>query len=268
MRDLTIQPVKPGTTIRLRDSDARVKGAPRDAELKSALRKWADRLGELQEVFYADGRYSLLVVLQGRDACGKDGTVRKVFEAVNPQGCQVTGFKAPTPRELAHDFLWRIHQHVPPRGMFGIFNRSHYEDILVPRVKDLLPAKVWGARYDQINAFERILAENNVVILKFFLHVSRAEQKRRLQERLTDPHKNWKFNAGDLDDRRRWGAYTDAYIDVLRRCSTRHARWYVVPADVNRVRDVLVARTIVETLERLKLRYPRAPREVLSLKVR
>jgi PPK2 family polyphosphate:nucleotide phosphotransferase len=235
--------------------------------LRGLLKQEQERLAELQPVLFADARYALLVVLQGRDACGKDGTIRHVFGPLNAQGCEVRSFKAPTPAELEHDFLWRVHQQIPARGMIGLFNRSHYEDVLVPRVRNLVPESVWRARYRQINDFERMLVENQVVVLKFFLHVSRDEQKKRLRERLTDPKKNWKFNAGDLADRARWKDYTEAYRDLLRECSTKHAPWYVVPADDNRVRNWLVASTIVNALESLKLRYPRAPRDVLSLRI-
>jgi PPK2 family polyphosphate:nucleotide phosphotransferase len=196
------------------------------------------------------------VVLQGRDASGKDGTVKKVFRSVNPMGCEVTSFKVPTEEELQHDFLWRIEKRVPKRRMIGIFNRSHYEDVIVPRVHKSMAENVWSARYDQINQFERTLTENSVVILKFFLHISRGEQKQRLIERLTDRKKNWKFRLGDLDDRKLWDEYTEAYRDAIVKCSTEWAPWYVVPADDEDARDVLIARKIADTLEALDLRYP------------
>jgi PPK2 family polyphosphate:nucleotide phosphotransferase len=266
---MRLHPVKSKTTLRLGDADARPPaGAPRGAALDQAIDKETERLDKLQRVLYADARYALLVVLQGRDASGKDGTVRHVFRAVNPQGCAVTSFGVPTEAEAHHDFLWRVHQHVPARRMIGVFNRSHYEDVLVPRVRQLVPPKVWGRRYKHINHFEHMLADCGVVILKFFLHVSRAEQKRRLAERLTDPTKNWKFREGDLEDRAHWRAYTGAYRDMLRECSTRWARWYVVPSDDKRVRNWLVARTIADTLDGLALKYPRAPRSVLGLEIK
>lgn len=264
---MRLRPVSPRAGLPLADRDARTpKRLPDKGILAEALAREQKRLGELQQALYADGRFALLVVLQGRDASGKDGTIRNVFDACNPQGCQVTGFKTPTANELAHDFLWRVHNAVPPRRIIGIFNRSHYEDVLAVRVRKLAPRAVWQRRYRQINEFERHLAENGVVILKFFLHVSREEQREQLLERLTDPRKNWKFNAGDLEDRARWGAYTRAYRDALRRCSTPWAPWYVVPSDNKTTRNYLVTRVIVDALSKLRLHYPPAPRSVLALK--
>jgi PPK2 family polyphosphate:nucleotide phosphotransferase len=252
----------------LTDRDASVRGLKKsDDELHEATEKETQRISELQRVFYADARYALLIVLQGRDTAGKDGTIRKVFSAVNPQGCDVASFKAPTEAEARHDFLWRIHAQIPPRGMIGIFNRSHYEDIIVPRVHGLLRKKEWTARYDQINDFEQMLAANGVVILKFMLHISRDEQKRRLEDRLTDASKNWKFRVGDLDDRRRWTAFTKAYRGILSHTSTEWAPWFVVPADHKDVRDWLVSRTIADTLESLKLRYPPADPAIVGITV-
>lgn len=266
---MTLRPITPHTKLRLGDDDARPpRHAPSDDELEHAIHRQSERIARLQRVFYADARYALLIVLQGRDAAGKDGTIRHVFGAVNPQGCEVTSFKQPTDLEQRHDYLWRVHQHVPARGMIGIFNRSHYEDVLVERVRRLVPRKVWHDRYRQINDFERMLTENGVVILKFFLHVSRAEQRRRLADRLTDPTKNWKFNAGDLEDRRRWGAFTSAYRDALRKCATSWAPWYLVPGDDKKVRNWLVAGVILETLEGLGLRYPKGDPSILRLKIR
>jgi PPK2 family polyphosphate:nucleotide phosphotransferase len=239
---------------------------PRGDALKDLLAQEQERLTALQNVFFADRGHALLVVLQGRDASGKDGVIRNVFDPCNPQGCHVTSFKAPTDAELAHDYLWRIHHAIPPRGIIGIFNRSHYEDVLVVRVRELVPRAVWQRRYGQINDFERHLAENRVVILKFFLHISREEQREQFLERLTDPTKNWKFRAGDLDDRARWNDYTRAYRDALRKCSTKAAPWYVVPSDNKTARNYLVTRVINRTLESLGCEYPKAPREVLALK--
>lgn len=256
---MKLEPVTSRRSIRIDDKDARLRGERKsDKALERAAAKQVDRIRELQRVFYADERYAMLIVLQGRDASGKDGTVRKVFGSVNPQGCSVASFKAPTEHERHHDFLWRIHRRVPERGMIRIFNRSHYEDIIVPRVHELVPKKVWTARYDQINDFERMLATNGVIILKFFLHISREEQKRRLLERVTDETKNWKFREGDLDDRANWDRFTKAYHGVLANTSKKWAPWYVVPADDDDVRNWLVARTIADTLGRLELRYPKA----------
>jgi PPK2 family polyphosphate:nucleotide phosphotransferase len=263
-----LKPITPRTNIQLGDRAAhRPKGAPSGKALEARMAHEAERIGKLQHVFYADARRSLLIVLQGRDASGKDGTVRHVFRAVNPQGCNVTSFKAPTHLELSHDYLWRIHTHVPARGMIGIFNRSHYEDVLVPRVHKAMPRHAVMARYRQINDFERMLTENDVIILKFFLHVSRDEQRRRLQDRLTDEHKNWKFREGDLADRLLWPQYTKAYKGLLAHCSTPYAPWYLVPADDKPVRDWLIARTIADTLDGLDLRFPPADPAVRSLTV-
>jgi len=264
----SLKPITSAREIRLGDADAgRPEDVPRGDELDEAIRHERKRLKKLQSVLYADGRYAVLVVLQGRDASGKDGTVRKVFRSVNPMGCEVTSFKAPTDIELEHDFLWRIHQRVPRRRLIGIFNRSHYEDVIVPRVRKLVPRKVWSARYDQINEFEKMLCVNAVVILKFFLHVSRDEQKKRLKERLEDRKKNWKFRAGDLDDRALWTEYTAAYREAIAKCSTKWAPWYIVPADDEDARDLLVSRTIADVLDDLDLGYPALNAELEGLKI-
>jgi PPK2 family polyphosphate:nucleotide phosphotransferase len=256
--DVRLQAVSPARPVHLHDADARLASPFADADaLKRATKRLVKRLVKQQRVFWADGRYAMLVVLQGRDASGKDGTIRKVFGRVNPQGCRVSGFKVPTELERSHDYLWRVHQHVPPHGMIGIFNRSHYEDILVPRVHQLIPAAEWKARHDQINDFERMLAANSVVILKFMLHISEDEQKRRFEARLSDETKGWKFRAGDLDDRRKWPQYSAAYREILRRTSTPWAPWYVVPADDKKLRNYLIARTVTEAMAKLRLRFPR-----------
>src|SRR5438105_2085294 len=226
-----LQPITRAQQVRLEDEDAaRPKGLPKGDDLRSAARHESKRIRKLQSKLYADARYALLVVLQGRDASGKDGTVRKVFRSVNPMGCDVTSFKEPTEFEKEHDFLWRIEQRVPRRRMIGIFNRSHYEDVIVPRVHKTVPPNIWSARYDEINKFEQTLTENAVVILKFFLHVSHDEQKKRLTDRLEDRRKNWKFRLGDLDDRELWSEYTAAYHDAIAKCSTTWAPCYIVPA--------------------------------------
>jgi PPK2 family polyphosphate:nucleotide phosphotransferase len=190
------------------------------------------------------------------DTSGKDGVIRHVFEGVNPQGVRVASFKVPTPQELDHDYLWRVHQHTPGRGEIVIFNRSHYEDVLVVRVHNLVPPEVWGRRYEQINAFERTLVEEGATILKFFLHISLDEQKERLQARLEDPEKRWKFAIGDLKERKRWPDYMQAYQDVLSRTSTQHAPWYIVPANSKWYRNLVIASVIVQTLKRLEMQYP------------
>lgn len=259
----TLAPVAEGVRPTFDDAAARGPDDLPDREaLEAATAQLLERLARLQAVFHADARRALLLVLQGRDASGKDGTIKTVVGACNPMGVRVASFGPPTERERAHDFLWRVHQVVPPRGVIGVFNRSHYEDVLVVRVRHLAPPEVWQPRFRQINDFERLLADTGTVIVKCCLHVSRDEQRRRFEERLDDPKKNWKFRLGDLEDRAHWDAYTDAYRDALARTSTAWAPWYVVPADDNKVRNYFVARLLVETLERLDLAYPRIDPEV------
>jgi PPK2 family polyphosphate:nucleotide phosphotransferase len=249
--------VKPGTKVDLTRlaTDGTGDFAAKE-EVQAAAAKNLERLQELQDVLYAQAGHALLVVLQAMDAAGKDGVIRHVFSGINPQGCSVTSFKVPSTLELAHDYLWRIHNAVPAKGMIGIFNRSHYESVLVERVKNLVPKRVWSRRFDHINAFEKMLSDEGITIIKFFLHVSKKQQKRRLEERLKDPRKNWKFNPQDLAERDRWKQYMRAYEDVLQNCSMAHAPWYVVPADHKWFRNWVVSDTIVRTLRTLDLRYP------------
>ncbi|HET7232237.1 MAG TPA: PPK2 family polyphosphate kinase [Longimicrobium sp.] len=262
---MKLKPVKQGERIRLRDSEAaRPDGLREDEVLEQRVELLAQRISDLQLALYAEGRRSLLVVFQARDAGGKDGVVKRVFGPMNPQGSFVQSFKAPTEEELAHDYLWRVHHFVPQKGYIGIFNRSHYEDLLVPRVKELVPPKVWKKRFRQINDWERMLAENGVTILKFFLHISRDEQKQRMLERLDDPTKNWKFRSEDLEARARWKDYNRAYSDIFKRCSTPWAPWFVVPANDKRARDYLVARTVLRALRRLNPQFPPADPDVLA----
>jgi PPK2 family polyphosphate:nucleotide phosphotransferase len=265
---MRLQPVPPGASVRLGDEDARLPDAELSPkpELREELDRLTGRMDRLQRALHAEGTRALLVVLQGRDASGKDGTLRRVFGPLDPLGVSTTSFKAPGELELRHDYLWRVHREAPARGAIGVFNRSHYEDVLVVRVRRLVPESVWRPRYEQINHFERILVENGTVILKFMLHISREEQRERLRARLEDPEKYWKFNAGDLKERELWEEYTEAYREVLQRTSTPIAPWYLVPADDKRVRDVLVARTVAETLERMDPRYPGPPPELEALR--
>jgi PPK2 family polyphosphate:nucleotide phosphotransferase len=262
---MRLKPVKPGSKVQLTDGSAVDDRAPRSEEAEKQIEPLLARLPELQVALYAESRRALLIVLQGRDASGKDGLTRKVFGPLNSQGCVVSNFKRPTEYELARDYLWRVHQVVPPKGTIGIFNRSHYEDVLVVRVHDLVPKETWSRRYDQINAFERILVENGVTILKFFLHISKEEQKERLLSRLHDPLKNWKFQVGDLEERKFWDDYTEAYEDALERCSTEHAPWYIVPSDRKKTRDLLIAEVVTETLERMNPKFPKVDPEVLKV---
>ncbi|MDH3402067.1 MAG: polyphosphate kinase 2 family protein [Acidobacteriota bacterium] len=252
--------VGPGSEVDLTRHD------PRDLALCAAGKREGRRLtGELnaelealQELLWAEGWHKLLVVLQAMDTGGKDGTIRHVFDGTNPQGVKVASFKRPTAEELAHDYLWRVHRHAPGSGEIVIFNRSHYEDVLVVRVHELVPAATWSRRYDHINDFERRLADEGTTILKFFLHISKEEQRERLQARLAEPDKRWKFARGDLAERARWDDYRAAYEAVLSRTSTPWAPWYVVPADRKWYRNLVVSRVLVDTLKELDMRFPEA----------
>ena len=247
-----VHPVDPDALPALDDAEAAPpEHAPRGEVLARASAERLERLAALHTRLIADGSRALLVVLQARDAGGKDGTVRHVFAGLNPQACQVTGFGVPVGIETRHDYLWRAHAACPPRGTVGIFNRSYYEDVLAVRVHGLAPDAVWSRRFRHIVEFERMLDDEGTTVVKLFLHVSRAEQARRLQARLDDPARNYKYNAGDLDDRARWADYTRAYHDVLRKTTTARAPWYVVPADNKKVRNYLVAGILVRTLEAL-----------------
>jgi PPK2 family polyphosphate:nucleotide phosphotransferase len=226
---------------------------------RAAQAKLTKKLEALQELLFASGTGRLLIVLQAMDTGGKDGVIRSVFDGVNPQGVKVASLKRPTDLELAHDYLWRIHPRVPAKGEITIFNRSHYEDVLVVRVHNLVPAARWERRFHQINEFEEMLVEEGTTILKFFLHISKDEQKERLQARLDDPSKHWKFSLGDLAERERWDDYQAAYEDVLNKTSSPHAPWYVIPADRKWFRDLVIATVLVETLEKMGLEYPTNP---------
>jgi len=248
----------PGTRFRLDRIDpadtGRFKGKS-DAAKPTAAK--LERLRELHERLYADGSKGLLVILQAMDTAGKDGTITHVLGPLNPQGVTVTPFKVPTELELAHDFLWRVHAAAPARGSIAIFNRSHYEDVLVVRVKRLVPPAVWKARYDHINSFERLLADSGITIVKLFLHISPEEQAERLRERQQTPDKQWKFVPGDLDDRKLWPNFMQAYEDALTRCNTPWAPWYVVPANRKWYRNLVVSSILVETMERMNVKYPK-----------
>jgi len=250
--------VKPGSKVDLGKIDPGAtkgfKGGREEAEQR--FHPLNQRLLAIQESLWAEHKRKVLVVLQGMDTSGKDGTISHVFQGVNPLGVRALAFKAPTQEELGHDFLWRIHAKVPGAGEMVIFNRSHYEDVLPVRVLKLAPPEVWRPRFDQINDFERLLAETGTTVLKFFLHISRDEQKKRLQERLDDPAKRWKFRKGDLADRAHWDDYMAAYEDLLHRTSQKHAPWYVVPANKKWFRNLLVATVLVETLESLGIERP------------
>jgi PPK2 family polyphosphate:nucleotide phosphotransferase len=251
--------VRPGIPVDLASVDPRATHGHERAVAEAETAELLTRLSELQDRFWAEARRSVLVVLQGIDAAGKDGTIRKVMEAFNPQGCVVSSFKVPTPEELARDFLWRVHRRVPGKGEIGIFNRSHYEDVLVVRVRSLAPREVWSARYDQIRDFERLLTETGTTVLKFFLYIDRDEQRDRLQARYDDPTKRWKFSMGDLEDRKLWDDYIAAYEDALSKTSTDDAPWYVIPANRKWFRNLAVASILADTIADLGPAYPPAP---------
>jgi len=251
--------VKPGTKVKLSALRTDDTGDYPDSEAAApALEKHRDHLAELQELLFASQTKALLVVLQGMDTAGKDGTIRHIFTGVNPQGCDVAAFKVPTSLEARHDFLWRCHQQVPPRGMMGIFNRSHYEDVLSPRVHGKLSKKQARQHMDEINAWEAMLAGNDVVILKFFLHISHEEQTRRLQARINDTDRRWKLSPADFQERQFWGDYMDAYEDIFSHTSQKHAPWFVIPSDHKWHRNVAISGILVEAMEGLKLKYPEA----------
>jgi PPK2 family polyphosphate:nucleotide phosphotransferase len=251
--------VKPGGDFRMKQLDpSSTPGIKSKKEGRAELEWMTQRLSELQRVFYAECKHSILVVLQAMDTGGKDGTIRHVFGPLNPQGVRVSSFKAPSAEELAHDFLWRIHVKTPKKGMIRIFNRSHYEDVLVVRVHNLVPKREVDRRYGQINAFEKHLTENGTTVLKFCLHISKKEQKERLQARLARPDKHWKFNSADLAERKLWNQYERAYERAISECSMPWAPWYVIPSDRKWYRNYAVARIVIETLESMKLRYPKS----------
>ncbi len=229
-------------------------GADKD-QCEKQLKKLTATIGELQNVLFAQAKYSLLVVLQGMDASGKDGVIKQVFSGVNPMGCRVKGFKKPTEEEMRHDFLWRVHKEVPEKGMMQIFNRSHYEDVIIQRVHEWVDSDTINRRYDHINAFEKLLRSNNTVILKFYLHVSQKEQMERLKERLSDPKKMWKYNPNDLEESKRWEEYMLAYEKAFNQCGP-DLPWHIVPADKNWYKEYYIANTIAETLSALDLQYP------------
>ncbi len=276
VRAATSSPVKPAAGIVVPGGGDRfaleaVETKPTPAFDKDwaeeALKHERERISTLQERLYAEQSRSLLLIFQAIDTGGKDGTIRSVLKGVNPQGCAVTSFKVPSADELAHDFLWRYHARTPARGMIGVFNRSHYEDVLVVRVKKLVSEDVWAARYGQINDFERMLAASGTVILKFFLHISKDEQKERLTARLAEPAKHWKFDPADLVERQSWDAYQDAFADALGRCSTPHAPWLVVPADRKWLRNYLIAKTVADTLEAMDPQFPESKQDLSGIVV-
>ena len=254
------QPIVPeaGKKVDLKEFSSDHTGDMKKEDGVAELERLGFRLNELQDIFYADERFAMLIVLQAIDTGGKDGTIKNVFREVGPLGCNVVNFGVPTAEELSHDYLWRYHLKAPERGHITIFNRSYYESVLVERVKGIAPKEIWKARYDEINAFEAFLSAQKTVVMKFYLHISKDEQRARLQERVDNPKKRWKFRSGDLEDRKVWGDYQEAFSDMLTRCNTAVAPWHVVPADHNWYRDLVVARALVKKLESLDLKYPDA----------
>jgi PPK2 family polyphosphate:nucleotide phosphotransferase len=244
--------VKPGSKVQLSDFPTDETAGLTKESARELLKPLKDEIRDLQSLLYAASQNSLLIVLQGMDTSGKDGTVSSVLESVNPLGCRVWPFKTPTSLELSHDFLWRVHNKVPERGMMTVFNRSHYEDVLIARVKELVPKAIWSKRYDQINEFEELLTESGTIILKFFLHISKSEQEERLLKREEDPEKAWKLSAGDWVERQYWNQYQTAYEAALTKCSTKAASWTIVPADHKWYRDLAVAQQLIDTMEPYK----------------
>jgi len=260
--------IKPGSNFKLTmmspDESEHYQGKK---DVQQELEKQRQRIAELQERLYAERRQSLLIVLQAMDTGGKDGTIRGVFQGVNPQGCQVSSFKAPSTEELEHDFLWRYHNKTPARGMITIFNRSHYEDVLIVRVKNMVPEEVWRKRYSMINEFENLLTLNQTTVLKFFLYISKDEQKRRLENRLKDPSKHWKFSSNDLKERAFWDQYHVAFEDSINNCATEYAPWYVIPANQKWYRNLVIARTIADTLTAMNPQFPPAEKGLENMTI-
>ena len=262
------QPFKITSKIRLRDFNPSFHDGLNKEETREETTRLCLRIGELQQLLYANRSHSLILLFQGMDTSGKDGAGKRVLEFVTPAGVETSNFKAPTSDDLAHDFLWRIHKATPRYGNLGVFNRSQYEDVLVVRVLNLQPKEVWLARYDQINAFEKILTENNLILLKFYLHISKAEQAKRLEARIKDTTKNWKLELNDLKMRAYWREYEKAYEDAINRCSTGYAPWHIVPADHKWYRDFVIAQTLVKALEKLKMKWPKPKEDLSKLKIK
>jgi PPK2 family polyphosphate:nucleotide phosphotransferase len=261
--------VTPGKKFKLSKCDPGETGPYKDRDhARPDVEANLKALDKLQEVLYAQAKYAVLIVFQAMDAGGKDGAIEHIFSGINPQGCGVASFKAPSHLELAHDYLWRYHIACPQKGMIGIFNRSHYESVLVERVKGIAPKKVWNKRYEQINQFEAMLAAENTVVMKFYLNISKAEQAERLQARLDDKTKNWKFNPGDLEERKRWDDYMEAFDDALEKCSTKPAPWYVIPSNHKWFRNWAISDIIVREMKKLPLAFPKAIEGIEKYKIK
>jgi PPK2 family polyphosphate:nucleotide phosphotransferase len=259
--------IKPGSKVDLDKIGAGYQAGYDDEDsAASELKKYNQRLSELQALMYAENKNSLLIVLQAMDGGGKDGAIRHVMEAFNPQGCIVAGFKVPTAEELAHDYLWRIHKMTPRKGQITVFNRSHYEDVLVVRVHNLVPKEVWSKRYNEINAFERQLTNSGTTLVKFFLHIDKEEQLKRFRDRLDEPDKQWKISDSDYTEREYWDDYQQAYVDAISKCSFNYAPWYIIPANHKWFRDLAVSQILVDTLEGLKMKYPEPSVDLAAIK--
>ena len=261
--------IKPGTKVNLKKLSTDYLGDLQKEQSEIELDKLHLKMSKLQYKLHAEKKQALLIVLQAMDAGGKDGTIRDVMHGFNPQGCRVTSFRAPNEEEASHDFLWRVHQVAPARGEIGIFNRSHYGDVLIVRVHNLVPKTQWSKRYKHINEFERMLSEEGIKILKFYLHISKKEQKKRLEQRITNPTKHWKIDEADFKERKFWNKYITAYEEVFENCSTTWAPWYVIPSDKKWYRNLIVAKIITKFMEDMKLRFPKSTldtRRVQSLK--
>jgi len=260
--------IKPGTKVRLLNFDPGDTGefSDKNAAVAATVEN-VKKLAEVQLKLFAENKRALLIILQGIDTSGKDGTIRHCMSGLNPAGVTVTSFKKPTEHELDHDFLWRVHQCVPGKGEIGVFNRSHYEDVLIGKVRKLAPAAEIEARYDHINNFEQLLADSGTIVLKFFLYISKDEQKKRLQQRLEDPTKNWKFQPGDLEERKLWPDYIKAYEAALSRCSTKSAPWFVIPSDKKWFRNLAVSQAIVDTVKAMKISMPKSMLDLSAVKV-
>ncbi len=260
--------VIPGELVSLDDYPPEYTGTyEKKGQTKKRLKKLHKQLLELQGLLYAESQHAVLIILQGMDTCGKDGTIRRVMSGINVQGCDVFSFKVPTTDELSRDFLWRAHRSVPSKGKIGIFNRSHYEDVLVVRVHNLVPESVWSQRYQQINDFEKMLVENGTVVLKFYLHISKDEQKERLESRIEDPTKHWKVEASDIRERAYWEDYMQAYEVMLQKCSTEWAPWHIIPANKKWYRNLVIAECVVDALKKLDMRYPEPSVDITKLRI-
>jgi PPK2 family polyphosphate:nucleotide phosphotransferase len=262
-----MKPLEVKGKVKLAEIDASDTGSHKKAQAQKLLDEEVERIAELQERLYAENERSLLVVLQGMDTSGKSGTIKAVFAGMNPLGLEVSSFGPPSAVELDHDFLWRVHQRLPRRGNIGVFDRSHYEDVLVVRVRELVPEKVWKDRYRQINDFEAMVSDHGTTILKFFLHIDRAEQKERLEARLAEKEKHWKFRMGDLEDRERWDEFQAAYEDALEKCSTKVAPWVIVPANKKWYRNLVIARRVADALEAMEPSPPKASFDPEQVKI-